>query len=81
MKSPTNPPTPVQLSIISRCDRWQVSQRLQDLEIPCCYSSEGHLVAEIKTPTDLLQLQSVIQQLTASRPELIRWLETCWQAN
>jgi hypothetical protein len=81
MKSHADQSSTVQLSIISRCDRWQVSQRLQDLEIPCSYSSEGHLVAEIKTPTDLLQLQSVLQQLIASRPELIRWLETCWQAN
>uniref|UniRef100_A0A832H533 Uncharacterized protein n=1 Tax=Oscillatoriales cyanobacterium SpSt-402 TaxID=2282168 RepID=A0A832H533_9CYAN len=69
----------VQVSTISRCDRWQASQRLQELSIPCTCSTDGQLHVEINHPIDVLQLKSVIEQLTATRPDLIHWLERCWQ--
>jgi len=64
---------------ISRCDRWLACQRLQDLNIPCQCQSDGCLQVEIIHPIDILQLRSVVQQITASRPELIDWLERCWK--
>ncbi len=67
------------VSTIDRCDRWQVSQRLQELNIECQCLPDGQLTIEIQHPVDILQLRSVIQQSTASRPDLLDWLERCWQ--
>jgi len=69
----------VPVSTIDRCDRWQVSQRLQELNISCQCASDGQLTIEIQHPIDILQLRSVIQQSTASRTDLLDWLERCWQ--
>lgn len=67
----------VPVGSISRCDRWLACQRLQDLNIPCQCQSDGCLRVEITHPVAILQLRSVVQQITASRPELIDWLERC----
>lgn len=69
----------VQVPTVSRCDRWQAHQRLQSLSIPCHCSADGHLTVEVNTPVAVLQLRSVVQQLTAPRTELIDWLERCWE--
>lgn len=69
----------VQVLTISRCDRWQAYQRLQELDIPCQCLPDGRLGVEINHPIALWQIRSVVQQLTASRTELIAWLEQCWQ--
>jgi hypothetical protein len=69
----------VQIFSISRCDRWQARERLQTLSIPCHCTADGHLAVEINSPLAIIQLKSVIQQLTASRSELVDWLETCWK--
>jgi hypothetical protein len=69
----------LQVSTISRCDRWQAYQRLQELQIPCHCSTAGYLEVEVNTPLAAIQVKSVIQQLTASRAELINWLNRCWQ--
>lgn len=66
---------------ISRSDRWQVYQRLQELEIPCCCSDDGLLRVEVENVLMALQVRSVVQQITGSRPELTRWLETCWHTS
>ncbi len=65
---------------IHRSDRWQVYQRLQELHIPCSCLPDGLLQVEIRHGTDIAQLRSVIQQLTAPRGHLLTWLEQCWQA-
>jgi hypothetical protein len=65
---------------ISRCDRWQAHQRLLELGIPCQCEAEGFLRVEVNSPLALVQLQSVVQQFTASRQDLLGWLEACWQA-
>lgn len=70
----------VQVPTISRGDRWLAYQRLQELNIPCQCRPDGRLGVEINHPIDLLQLRSVVQQITASRAELINWLEQCWKA-
>ncbi|MDX2239877.1 MAG: hypothetical protein NW224_04255 [Leptolyngbyaceae cyanobacterium bins.302] len=67
------------VSTIARSDRWLVRQRLQELHIPCHCLADGQLSAEIHSPIDILQLRSVIQQATATRSDLIDWLERCWQ--
>lgn len=79
MESVSSLPLTIPVLTISRCDRWQACQRLQELDIPCDCRTDGHLHVEIHHPIVLLQLRSVIQQITASRTELITWLERCWQ--
>lgn len=64
---------------VSRCDRWQAYQRLQELGVHCWCAEDGTLSVEVQTVGDAIQLRSVIQQLTAARSELIDWLELCWQ--
>jgi hypothetical protein len=58
--------------------RWEVYLRLQELSIPCYSSKDGYLLVEINTAVAALQLCSVLQQITASRQELVNWLEKCW---
>ncbi len=69
----------IQVSTIDRCDRWQASQRLQELSIPCSCAADGQLYVEINYPIDILQLKSVVQQHTAPRSDLVHWLKQCWQ--
>jgi hypothetical protein len=64
---------------ISRGDRWLAFQRLQELGISCQCLSDGQLEVEINRPVDLPQLRSVVQQLTATRTELVEWLNRCWK--
>lgn len=71
----------VNLSTVSRCDRWQVYRRLQELSIPCECLADGQLHVEINSLMAGLQLRSVVWQLTATRPELLVWLKDCWQAS
>lgn len=60
-------------------NRWQVYQRLQDLNIPCECSTNKPLRVDVRSATDAIQLWSVIKQFNAGRPELIDWLNRCWQ--
>ncbi|MDX2096679.1 MAG: hypothetical protein SFW36_02800 [Leptolyngbyaceae cyanobacterium bins.59] len=70
---------PRQQILISRCDRWQFQQRLQDLEIPVDCQEDGSVWVDVSHPVTILQIRSVLQQLTASRQELVDWLNQCWQ--
>ncbi|HAX80893.1 MAG TPA: hypothetical protein DCY88_34920 [Cyanobacteria bacterium UBA11372] len=70
----------MQLVLVQRGDRWQVYQRLQELGIACLCSSDGYLTAAINTPTEALQLWSVVRQLTAKRREMTFWLHRCWHS-
>lgn len=65
---------------ISRSDRWQVHQRLEELEIASTCLRDGSLKVEIRSPLTVIQLRSVLQQFTASRQQLVDWLEQCWQS-
>ncbi|MBF2050046.1 MAG: hypothetical protein IGS54_22210 [Elainella sp. C42_A2020_010] len=65
---------------ISRSDRWQVHQRLEELEIASTCLRDGSLKVEIRSPLTIIQLRSVLQQFTASRQQLVDWLEQCWQS-
>ncbi|WP_374189043.1 Asr1405/Asl0597 family protein [Scytonema millei] len=59
-------------------DRWQVYQRLQELEISCWCDAGQPLKVEIADPTTAVQLSSVLKQFTASRQDLVGWLKQCW---
>ncbi len=64
---------------INWADRWQVYQRLQELDIICVCETNQPLMVEIHNPTAAIQIWSVIQQFTASRQDLIGNLEKCWR--
>lgn len=63
---------------IDRCDRWRVHQRLQELQIACWCPEDGKLWIAIENCKDAILLRSAIQSFTTPRPELIDWLERCW---
>jgi hypothetical protein len=64
---------------VNWADRWQVYQRLKELEIPCWCETNQQLTVEIGNTTAAVQFWSVVQQFTASRQQLIRNLEVCWR--
>lgn len=73
--------TPTQLSFVIEVrpvERWAIYHRLQELEIKCDCDTASPLQVEIASPTDAMQLWSAVKHATASRHELIRWLENCW---
>jgi hypothetical protein len=65
---------------VSWADRWQVYQRLKELEIPCICQTNQPLQVEIANPQTVVQLWSVMRQFTASRQELICTLDNCWHS-
>ncbi|MBD2021310.1 hypothetical protein H6F43_14105 [Leptolyngbya sp. FACHB-36] len=70
----------IQVTSISRADRWQAHSRLTSLCIPCQCLADGYLQVSIDSPIAILQLKSVVRQLTAPRTELLQWLERCWES-
>ncbi|MBD2444526.1 MAG: Asr1405/Asl0597 family protein [Dolichospermum sp.] len=64
---------------IDWADRWQVYQRLQELDIICICETNQPLMVEINNPTAAIQLWSVIQQFSASRQDLIENIENSWR--
>lgn len=66
---------------VARQDRWQVYQRLQELDIACSCTSEQPLQTQIQSATDALQVWSVVQQITAPRQDLVFWLKRCWNVS
>ncbi|MDJ0733691.1 MAG: hypothetical protein QNJ47_06315 [Nostocaceae cyanobacterium] len=59
-------------------DRWRIYHRLQELMIPCSCPVDGSLRVEINNSIALILLHSTVMQFTATRTELINWLERCW---
>lgn len=64
---------------INWLDRWQVYQRLQELQIPCSCATNQPLRVEINSVTQAMQLRSVLKQINCSRQELQQWVQHCWQ--
>jgi len=58
-------------------DRWAAYRRLQELDIPCQCTGHCPLKVCVNSATAAIQLWSVSQQLTASRQELVQWLQHC----
>ncbi|MBD2293832.1 hypothetical protein H6G06_10075 [Anabaena sphaerica FACHB-251] len=65
---------------VNWADRWQVYQRLNELDIPCRCETNQPLQVEIANPQIAVQLWSVVRQFTASRQDLIGSLEDCWRS-
>lgn len=59
-------------------DRWQIYYRLQALGISCQCQTNQPLQVKIDDTLTAIQLWSVTKQCTASRPELVHWLNRCW---
>lgn len=72
-------PEATQILEVSWTDRWQVYQRLQELEIPCWCQADQPLRVQINSAIAAVQVQSVLRQLNASRQDLVTWLSHCWQ--
>ncbi|PSB10742.1 hypothetical protein C7B76_23930 [filamentous cyanobacterium CCP2] len=66
---------------VPRVDRWRIYHRLQELKIPCWCLPDGSLHVKVQNGTGALLLRSVVQQFVASRPEMVNWLERCWDAD
>jgi hypothetical protein len=64
---------------VNWAERWQVYQRLQELDIPCWCEANEPLTAQIDNTLAAIQVWSVMRQFTLSRQELICTLELCWQ--
>jgi len=77
--NPSNATITSQILTISRSDRWSLSRRLEELHIPCTCHTDGTFSVEVASPLQLLQFWSVLQQMKASRSDLLDWLERCWQ--
>ena len=76
----TNPSSEIDHTIdAKRAERWEIYRRLQELEISCQCSPNQPLKVQLRHPTAAIQLWSVVRQLTASRQELVSWLNDCWQ--
>lgn len=72
--------TPVSERVSVACeDRWQVYHRLKELEISCHCGGFQPLQVEIATPTEALQLWSVIRQVSEPRSVLATALDRCWR--
>ncbi|MGF1568557.1 MAG: Asr1405/Asl0597 family protein [Nodosilinea sp.] len=67
------------IATVSRCDRWSIYHRLQELNIPCACPADGTLRVEANYATDLVLARSAIRQFLTSRQEDVSWLERCWE--
>ena len=73
--------TDSQVVTIDWTERWQVYQRLQELQIPCQCLPNQPLQVNLSSPSAAIQLWSVVRHFTASRQELADWLKHCWQVS
>jgi hypothetical protein len=67
------------LVMVSRSERWQICNRLNELGIISSCRQDGGLAVDIHSPTALIQLYSVLRLLMAPRWQLLDQLERCWE--
>ncbi|MBR8836544.1 MAG: hypothetical protein DSM106950_21635 [Stigonema ocellatum SAG 48.90 = DSM 106950] len=79
MESLSQKPEVSEIVFVNWADRWQVYQRLQELEIPCSCATNQPLRVHIADVAAAVQLWSVTKQLTAPRQDLVCVLERCWR--
>jgi len=65
---------------ISCNDRWQAYHRLQELGIDCECSGYQPLKVNLQTPTEALQLWSVVRRISDSKQSLVSALYRSWKA-
>jgi hypothetical protein len=63
---------------VTGMERWQIYQRLQELEISCRCNPYGALFVKYSDPMAIAQVWSVTRHVRMQRYELIQWLEQCW---
>ena len=60
-------------------DRWQIYHRLQELKIKSWCLANGTLRVRVNNCLTAILVRSTMLQFTASRHELVDWLERCWR--
>jgi len=60
-------------------DRWQVYHRLQELDIDCQCGGFKPLKVTLQTPTEALQLWSIVRRVSEPRQALVAALNQSWQ--
>ncbi|MBD2665429.1 hypothetical protein B6N60_04438 [Richelia sinica FACHB-800] len=68
-----------QILLIPLADRWSVYHRLQELKISCSCPPDGSLRVQVNNVQEAILIRSTLMQFFASRPQLIAWLNCCWQ--
>lgn len=61
-------------------ERWEIYQRLQELEVICSCQSHQPLRVNLQTPTDLMLFWSVSRRVLSDRTTLLDWLNDCWSS-
>jgi hypothetical protein len=70
----------IKTQIHCKCvERWQVYQRLLELQVPCYCRCNHPLEVELATPLKLWQFWTVMWRVSASRDTLCDYLHECWQ--
>lgn len=64
---------------VQQVQRWQIYQRLLELQIPCRCHCHQPLEVELATPLKLWQFWSVVWRISASRETLRDYLDRCWR--
>jgi predicted DNA-binding transcriptional regulator AlpA len=64
---------------VTGMERWQIYQRLQELEISCRCNSYGALFVNYSDAIAIAQVWSVARHVRMQRSELTQWLEQCWK--
>lgn len=67
----------VQVSNISRIERWKIYYRLQELNISCWCLEDGTLWVEINDCIKAILLYSIVKHFIYNRLQLINWLNQC----
>lgn len=70
---------PNQVATVQGIIRWEIYNRLQELEIPCWCSSGEPLAVDISSPNHLIQFWKISRRVSASRDEMIQVLENNWK--
>ncbi len=60
-------------------ERWEVYQRLRELQIPCRCGCNQPLEVELRSPLTVWQFWNVMRRVFSSRETLTHYLEQCWQ--
>lgn len=64
---------------VKQLERWQIYERLQELQIPCRCHCNQPLEVELETPLKVWQFWSVVWRVSASRESLSGYLDHCWR--
>ena len=71
-------PKPDKVLSVKWSSRWEIFRRLKALQINCQCRTNEPLLIDLHSPTTLVQIWSVIRQSSATRTQLIDWLDNCW---